>query len=68
MRTLAWLRAACLSAGMAACLVSCATTTTPILPTYSQDELKTICERRGGWRHSDSLVGGRCEYQFGDFL
>lgn len=62
MRTLAWLRTACLSAGLAAFLVSCSTTTTPIPPTYTQDELKAICERQHGWWHPDDLLGGYCEY------
>jgi hypothetical protein len=39
----------------------------PIPPTYTQDELKAICERHGGWWHLDELVGGFCEYQLGDF-
>lgn len=33
----------------------------PIPPTYTQQELKTICERRGGWWHDDGLMGGFCE-------
>lgn len=61
MRTLAWWRTACLSAGVAACVVGCATTT-PIPPTYTQDELKAICDRHGGWWHPDELMGGYCEY------
>ncbi len=43
-------------------------TSVPIPPTYTQDELKAICERHGGWWHPDSLAGGHCEYQFGDYL
>jgi hypothetical protein len=27
----------------------------------SHQELKTICERRGGWWHDDDLMGGFCE-------
>jgi hypothetical protein len=61
-RALTCLRIACLSACVAACLVSCAITSTPIPPTYTQDELKAICERHGGWWHPDDLVGGYCEY------
>jgi hypothetical protein len=34
----------------------------PIPPTYTQDELKAICERHGGWWHPDDLMGGYCEY------
>jgi hypothetical protein len=33
----------------------------PIPPTYTEDELKTICERQGGWWRPDGLVGGYCE-------
>ena len=36
--------------------------TVPIPPTYTQDELKAICERQGGWWHPDDLIGGYCEY------
>jgi hypothetical protein len=39
----------------------------PIPPTYTQDELKAICERHGGWWHPDGLVGGYCEYQSDGF-
>ena len=31
-------------------------------PTYTQDELRAICERRGGWWRGD-LIPGFCEYQ-----
>ena len=34
---------------------------TPIPPTYSQEELKAMCERHGGWWHPDGLTGGFCE-------
>jgi hypothetical protein len=34
----------------------------PIPPTYTQDELRAICERHMGWWHPDGLVGGYCEY------
>jgi hypothetical protein len=30
-------------------------------PTYTQDELKIICERHYGWWHPDELAGGYCE-------
>ena len=36
---------------------------TPIAPTYSQDELKVACERRGGMWHRDDLMGGFCEFR-----
>lgn len=39
----------------------------PIPPTYTQDELKAICERHGGWWRPDDLMGGFCEYQQGEF-
>ena len=58
-QTLAWLRTVCLAAGVAACLVGCATA--PIPPTYTQDELKAICERNGFRWYRDDLVGGFCE-------
>ena len=40
----------------------------PIPPTYTQEELRAICERQGGWWHPDGLVGGYCEYQTDGFL
>ena len=40
----------------------------PIPPTYTQNELKAICERHGGWWHPDDLMGGTCEYQTDGFL
>jgi len=43
----------------ATALTGCATA--PIPPTYTQDELKAICERHGGWWHPDDQVGGFCE-------
>ena len=39
----------------------------PIPPTYTQDELKAICQRHSGWWHPDELMGGFCEYQQGGF-
>jgi acyl-CoA synthetase (AMP-forming)/AMP-acid ligase II len=33
----------------------------PIPPTYTQDELKAICERNGFRWYPDELVGGFCE-------
>jgi hypothetical protein len=47
--------------GAGATAVACSTV--PIPPTYTQAELKAICERRGGWWHDDDLMGGFCEYQ-----
>jgi hypothetical protein len=31
-------------------------------PTYTDAELKAICERRGGWWRGE-LIAGYCEYQ-----
>jgi len=51
-----------LVAGVCGILAACSTV--PIPPTYTQGELKAICERRGGWWHDDNLWGrGLCEYQ-----
>ena len=59
-RTLASARASFLSAGAVVCLAGCITGA-PIPPTYTQDELKMICERnRGSW-YRDDLMGGFCE-------
>ena len=33
-----------------------------IEPTYTEEELKAICERRGGWWH-EGVREGFCEYQ-----
>jgi hypothetical protein len=35
----------------------------PLPMTYTQDELKAMCERQGGWWHKDELMGGYCEYR-----
>src|SRR5215470_10933387 len=40
-------------------LVGCSSVSIP--PTYTEDELKVICERHNGWWHPDELVGGFCE-------
>jgi len=56
------LPAVLLVAGVCGILTACSTV--PIPPTYTQAELKAICERRGGWWHEDNLWGrGFCEYQ-----
>ena len=46
----------------AACLflVSCSSVAYP--PTYTEAELRAMCERRGGWWRGD-LIPGYCEYQ-----
>jgi len=35
----------------------------PIPPTYTQQELKSNCERQNGCWHEDDLRGGFCEYK-----
>ena len=55
-----WVRALCLAAGAATCVLGCATGA-PFPPTYTQDELKMICERNSGSWYRDDLVGGFCE-------
>ncbi len=49
----------------ATALTGCATT--PIPPTYTQEELKAICQRHGACG-TDDLTGGFCEYQSDGFL
>ena len=39
-----------------------------IEPTYTEEELKAICERRGGWWHEGTLREGFCEYQSPAFI
>ncbi|HET8531662.1 MAG TPA: hypothetical protein VFO08_10970 [Methylomirabilota bacterium] len=34
----------------------------PPAPTYTEDELRIICERRGGWWRGN-LIPGFCEFQ-----
>jgi hypothetical protein len=48
--------------GAAACGLVAACSTVPIPPTYTEAELKAICERRGGWWRG-ALIPGYCEYQ-----
>ncbi len=38
----------------------------PIPPTYSDEELRVICERTSGWWRGD-LIAGYCEYQAPSF-
>jgi hypothetical protein len=59
-------RAALVLVAVATILAGCSGASIP--PTYTQDELKAICERHGGWWHPDGLVGGYCEYQSDGFL
>ena len=49
------------TAGLAAC------SSVPIPPTYTQEELQTICERQRGWWRRDDLMGGYCEFRTGAF-
>jgi hypothetical protein len=49
-----------LGAGVCGLFTACSTV--PIPPTYTEVELKAICERRGGWWSGD-LIPGYCEYQ-----
>ena len=39
-----------------------------IPPTYSQEELRVICERDGGWWRAGNLMAGFCEFQAPGFL
>jgi hypothetical protein len=58
-RRAAWLAVA-LGAALGAC-AGCAST--PIGPTYTQDELRAACERQRGWWRPDGLIGGFCEFR-----
>ena len=55
---MAWSRAVLL--GLAVTILA-GCNSVPIPPTYTQDELKAICERTNGWWHTDDLIGGECE-------
>ena len=60
--------AAALTAGLllaTALIVETGCATTPIPPTYTQDDLRAICERQRGWWRPDDLMGGYCEYRGG---
>jgi hypothetical protein len=58
MPIMAWSRAVLL--GLAVTILA-GCNSVPIPPTYTQDELKAICERNNGWWHKDDLIGGDCE-------
>ena len=45
---------------VAALLLGCSST--PIPPTYTEEELRQKCERQRGWWKPDQLRGGFCEY------
>jgi hypothetical protein len=47
----------------AACALLAGCSSVPIPPTYTQGELKAICERRGGIWYPDDLMGGFCVYR-----
>jgi hypothetical protein len=49
-----------LVAGAAVLLGGCSGVVYP--PTYTEAELKAMCERRGGWWRGQ-LIPGYCEYQ-----
>jgi hypothetical protein len=49
-----------LAAGAAGLFSACSTM--PQGPTYTDAELKAICERRGGWWRGE-LIAGSCEFQ-----
>ena len=49
-----------LAAGVCGLLGGCAGW--PQGPTYTDAELRAICEHRGGWWRGD-LIAGYCEYQ-----
>jgi hypothetical protein len=53
-------RGALLGLGLCALLAGCAGL--PQGPTYTDAELKAICERQGGWWRGE-LIKGYCEYQ-----
>ena len=54
------LAGALILAGACGLLAGCAGL--PQGPTYTDAELKVICERRGGWWRGE-LIAGYCEYQ-----
>jgi hypothetical protein len=47
----------------AICLPLAGCGSVPIPPTYTEGELRAICERRGGWWRENRLTEGYCEYQ-----
>jgi hypothetical protein len=49
-----------LAVSISGLLAACATGPHP--PTYTDAELKAMCERRGGWWRGE-LIAGFCEYQ-----
>ncbi len=53
-----------LVAGAAGLLTACSSM--PQGPTYTDDELRAACERRGGWWRGE-LIAGFCEFQSASF-
>jgi hypothetical protein len=51
---------ALLAAAAGGLLTACSSM--PPGPTYTEDELRIICERRGGWWRGN-LIPGYCEFQ-----
>ena len=51
---------ALLAAAVGGLLSACSSM--PPGPTYTEDELRIICERRGGWWRGN-LIPGYCEFQ-----
>lgn len=45
-----------------AVLALAACSSTPIPPTYTEEELRQKCERARGWWKPDQLRGGYCEH------
>jgi hypothetical protein len=61
MTTMPMALATALLVSLGASLAACGST--PIPPTYTQEEQRLICERQRGWWHRDDLMGGYCEYR-----
>lgn len=64
MTTRKLLLALLLAAGVCGLFTACSSM--PQGPTYTEDELKAICERRGGWWRGN-LIAGFCEFQTASF-
>jgi hypothetical protein len=60
MLTMAWSRVVLLGLAVTI-LIGCGSTAIP--PTYTQDELKAICQRHTGYWRPDGLAGGFCEFR-----
>jgi hypothetical protein len=55
-------RLAGVALGAAACGLLAGCAGMPTEPTYTDAELRAICERQGGWWRGE-LIAGYCEYQ-----